>query len=332
MKIRQITTCAAASVLAAGTILGAAHASERFTLAHAMAPEHIFHPTSEHFIEALGEAYEVEYHPGGDLGDWISLFEQSMQGAIEMTMTFSATEFDPRLNVFIAGYVVDNWADARELYGPGGAIFPVYDEILADLDTKLIGVLPVDFVGYAMRKGVGKVPVNLPDEANGIKMRVPSQEIAIKRFEALGFSPVPMAFSELYTALQLGSVDARAFGPPSEIWQMRDVLESYVYSKDYFEHAYWMVNKSWWDGLSDEDRTNIQAAADKAVEWAWNEAEAISNKTLDDVRGAGIEVVEFTDEQLSAVKKIVYEQEWPFMERVVGAETINALKAAAGIN
>lgn len=334
MKFDRFTKFAAASAFVAGSFLtasGAAYAEERFTLAHALPPEHIFHPTSELFMKTLGEGHDVEYHPGGDLGDWTSQFEQVMQGAIQMSMTFAATEFDPRLNIFAAGYMIDSWEEARAMYGPGGTIIPVYNDIMADLDMQLVGVLPVDFGGYAIRKGVGKVPVNLPEDAAGIKVRVPGLEIAIKRFELLGFSPVPMPFSELYTALQLGAVDGRTFGPPSEIWQMRDVLETYVYSKDYFEHAYWVVNKSWWDGLSDEDRTQMQSAIDTSVSWAWDEAENISNKTLDDIRGAGINVVEFSDAQLAAVKKIVYEQEWPFLEGVVGPETTAALKTAAGI-
>lgn len=247
MIFKTLSSIAASAVLATGTMLaatGTAQADERFALAHAMPPEHIFHPTSEKFMEALGEGFEVEYHPGGDLGDWTSLFEQAMQGAVPMTMTFAATEFDPRLNIFAAGYIFDSWEQAREMYGPNGAMIPVYDEILSDLDMKLVGVLLVDFGGYAILKGVGAVPLDLPAEGNGIKVRVPGLEIAIKRYELLGFSPVPMPFAELYTALQLGTVDGRTFGPPPEIWQLRDVLETYVYSKDYFEHAYWLVNKS----------------------------------------------------------------------------------------
>jgi len=321
----------AALVVAMGTAAHPVAAGERFTLAHPMPPEHIFHPTSERFAQVLGDEFEVEYHPGGDLGDWVSLFEQAMRGSVNMTMTFAATEFDPRLNVFIIGYVVDTWEDARKLYGPGGAMIPVYDEILADLDMKLVGVLPVDFGGYAIRKGVGKVPLNLPEEAKGIKVRVPPVAMAIKRFENLGFSPVPMPFAELYTALQLGTVDGRTFGPPSEIWQMRDVLETYVYSRDYFEHSFWLVNRSWWEDLDAADRDKIQAAIDDAVGWAWAEAKNLSDETLANVRGAGVDVVEFNDEQLAKVKRIVYEQEWPAMEEMIGSDLMNAIKSAAGV-
>ena len=322
---------AATLAVAMGAGVQEAVADERFTLAHSMPPEHIFHPTSEQFSQMLGDGFEVEYHPAGDLGDWVSLFEQVMRGSINMTMTFAATEFDPRLNVFITGYVVDSWEGAKELYGPGGAMIPVYDEILSDLDMKLIGVLPVDFVGYAIRKGIGKVPLNLPEEAKGIKVRVPPVAMAIKRFEALGFNPIPMPFSELYTALQLGTVDGRTFGPPSEIWQMRDVLETYVYSRDYFEHSFWLANLSWWEDLDAADRDKIQAAVDGSVDWAWAEAKNLSDETLANIRNAGVDVVEFNDEQMAKAKSIVYEQEWPAMEEMIGSDLMNKIKSAAGV-
>ena len=330
--IRSCTVLSAAIALFAGLVLPPANASDRFTLAHSMPPEHIFHPTSEKFIEVLGDKFEVEYHPGGDLGDWVSLFEQAMQGAVPMTMTFAATEFDPRLNVFITGYIIDNWVDAKKLYGPGGEMIPVYDDILDELDLKLVGVLPVDFVGYAMRKGDGRLPVNLPEDARGIKVRVPGLEIAVKRFELLGFSPVPMPFSELYTALQLGTVDGRTFGPPAEIWQMRDVLESYVYSRDYFEHAFWLVNKSWYDDLEEDKRMMLQDAIDTAVDWAWAEAKNISDDTIVKIKDAGINVVELNEEQLAKVQKIVREEEWPAMEKIIGSDLMNKIKSAAGVN
>ncbi|MES0884023.1 TRAP transporter substrate-binding protein DctP [Roseibium sp. SCP14] len=330
--VGSCTALAAATVVATGLSVTAASSADSFTLAHPMPPEHIFHPTSEKFMEALGENFEVEYHPGGDLGDWTSLFEQAMQGAVPMTMTFAATDFDPRLNVFITGYIIDNWEDAKKLYGPGGEMIPVYDEILEELDLKLVGVLPVDFVGYAMRKGDGRLPVNLPEDAKGIKVRVPGLEIAIKRFELLGFSPVPMPFSELYTALQLGTVDGRTFGPPAEIWQMRDVLESYVYSRDYFEHAFWLVNKSWYEGLEEEDRAKLQAAVDTAVDWAWAEAKTISDENLAKIKDAGINVVELDEEQLAKVQKIVREEEWAAMEEIIGSDLMNKIKSAAGVN
>ncbi|MGB1236842.1 MAG: hypothetical protein ACPG4U_01455 [Pseudomonadales bacterium] len=61
-------------------------------------------------------AFAVKYHPSGDLKDWTSQFEQTIAGKIGMTMTFPATDFDPRLNISIMGMVANNWEEATRIY------------------------------------------------------------------------------------------------------------------------------------------------------------------------------------------------------------------------
>lgn len=316
-------------------IASTAQADESFILAQPMNTDHIFHATSEHFMEELktrNKNYNVEYHPGGDLGDWTSLFEQTMQGAVPMTITWGASEFDPRLDLTWLGYVVDSWEQARKVYGPGGPMVDVYNQILEENDLVSLGIIPSGFGSITIRKGVGKVPTNFPEDAKGIKMRVVPTPLAVERFNHLGFSAVPMPLSELYTALQLGTVDGRAFGPAVEIWQMRDVLESYVLTRDYFEHAFWLVNKDWWESLPEQERQELQAAADATLNEVWDKARSIDEDYMAKVRGHGIEVVELTPAQMQKAKDSLYANEWPYMEDVVGREIMDMMRKIAAIN
>ena len=72
-------------------------------LAHVMPTDHIFNSVSEEFISKLdqlsGGTVKISYHPGGDLGDWSTITEQVMQGALPMTMAWSNSELDPRLDI-----------------------------------------------------------------------------------------------------------------------------------------------------------------------------------------------------------------------------------------
>ncbi|WP_136678492.1 TRAP transporter substrate-binding protein DctP [Neptunomonas sp. XY-337] len=330
-----IKTIISGCVLATSVSLSTAQAGEDFIFAQAMTTDHIFHSASEKFIDNLKarqSAYSPEYHPGGDLGDWTSQFEQAMQGVIPMTITYGASEFDPRLDLTWLGYVVDDWESARKAYGPNGPMLNVYNEIMADNDLVVLGLIPTGFGSITMRKGVDKVPTNFPEDAAGIKMRVVPTPLAIERFANWGFSAVPMPFAELYTALQLGTVDGRAFGPAVEIWQMRDVLQSYILTRDYFEHAFWVVNKDWWEDLPEAERNKMRAAADETLAWVWTEAERIDNGYLQQVRDYGIDVVELTDAQRNKAKELLYANEWPYMEKVVGSEIMDMMRKIAGIN
>ena len=65
------------------------------------------------------------------------------------------------------------------------------------------------------------------------------------------------------------------------------------------------MNKDWWDGLPDDVRTALQAAADNTIGWSWKEAKSKSDEFLQKARHAGINVVELSDEQKSAAKQIL---------------------------
>lgn len=325
-------SCSLALALSASVIQPAQ--AEDFILAQAMNTDHIFHASSVKFMDELKankSTYEPEYHPGGDLGDWTSQFEQAMEGAIPMTMTFGASEFDNRLDLTWLGYVVDSWESAHKAYGPNSQMLELYNEILADNDLIALGLIPTGFGSIAIRSGVDKVPTNFPEDAAGIKMRVIPTPLAIDRFNNWGFNAVPMPYSELYTALQLGTVDGRAFGPAVEIWQMRDVLDSYILTRDYFEHAFWLVNKSWWQDLPADERAKMQTAVDETVKYAWAEAKRIDTEYLEKVRGSGIKVVELSDTQLQKAKDILYKNEWPKMEKTVGKEIMATMREIAGV-
>jgi len=332
-KSRLVSACtlaAALSVSAANTAM----AGDDFIFAQAYNTEHIFHQTSQNFIEQMkeqGSSYTADYHPGGDLGDWTSQFEQTMMGVIPMTITYGASEFDGRLDLTWLGYVVDDWASARKVYGPGGPMLDVYNDIFADMDLVALGTIPTGFGSITIRKGVDKIPTNFPEDAKGIKMRVIPSPLAIERFKNWGFAAVPMPYSELYTALQLGTVDGRAFGPAVEIYQMRDVLEAYILTRDYFEHAFWLVNKDWWEDLPVAERNKMQAAADETLKWAWQEAESLDNGFLDKVRDNGIKVIELSDQERTKAKDILYAKEWPYMEKKVGSDIMNMMREIAGI-
>lgn len=330
--MKFIQTGAIALGLAGGS--ATALAAEEIILGHVMDKEHIFHKVSEQFMTRLeelsGGTMKVAYHPGGDLGDWTSIVEQVAQGAVHMTMSWNHSELDPRWDVSILGYIANDWEQGKEVYGPGSTMNTVYNGIMNDLGMELLGTIPTDFTGFVVRKGV-ETPVNFPADSEGFKMRVPGQPMAIERYKATGFSAVPMAFSEVHTALQTGAIDGRAYSPPSEVLLFKDVLSSYVFTRENFEHTFWNANKAWFDSLSEEQQGWINTAADEAVTWAWANAEAESPKWFDQIKEAGIEVIELSPEQLETYRSTIVAVEYPYMEGIIGAEVMGEIKKAAGV-
>ena len=207
MTLRRLLSTSAAVLLSTAAIGLAkpAHAETDFILANVMDAQNIQNVASRAFIAKLeelsGGSITVEHDPGEDLGDWVGLCEQTMQGGIQMTRAWNASEFDARLHLATLGYTAGTWDECVETYKPGGAMAAFRNTVFPDLNMHLAGILPDGMYGVAVRKGVD-VPTSFPEDAQGFELRVPPIKIGITRFEALGFSAVPMPFSKLYTALQ----------------------------------------------------------------------------------------------------------------------------------
>jgi TRAP-type C4-dicarboxylate transport system substrate-binding protein len=274
-----------------------------------------------------GDKIRINYHPG-DLGDWTEIFEEVLRGSVPMAITGLASDFDSRLDIAYLGYVVDDWKTGVAMYGPGGLMLPVYNGILDDNGIGMLGTVPLGFGGLGVRKDVSARPVNFPEDTANFKMRVPPLQVAVKRYEAWGFNAVTMPWAEIYTALQLGTIDGRSYAPPEEILQMKDVLGAYVMTNDTLDQVYWIVNKSWWDGLQPELRTMIAGAVDKSIAAGWKKAESDAEAQLAQIREAGIEVIALDEQQMAKAKALVFEQEWPWMEGNVGPELINSIRDA----
>lgn len=284
-----------------------------FILAHSVGESHSFHKVSRVFMDELrwrfADQPNVQYHPGGDLGGWVSIFEQVKIGTVQMAITWQASEFDRRLDLSVLGYLVDNSEDGTGILHAGGLMSGVCEKILADLDIQLIAILPDGFYGVVVRKGLNRVPTDFPDDGRGFKLRVPPMRIAFGRFAALGFSAAPMPMAELYMALQLGTVDGAAFQDPVSAWDMRDAIQHYVVTRDTFGTAFWIANRRSWHGVSTRERESMTEEAKIATAIACNETEDITNMHLSKLRDYGIDVVELSPHETEQAVALVQKRE-----------------------
>lgn len=323
------------TTLLAGLIFcGTANAATTVIMGHVMPTDHIFHQISEKFMaraqELSGNAFNFQYHPAGALGDWASQVDQTMAGALHINFGWALSELDPRLDISNFGFIAEDWDMAKKIYGTGGVLDSLYKNMYSHLGLTSLGTIPTGFTGFVVRKGLTP-PVSIPADAKGFKMRVPPFPMGIARYQALGFSVVPMAFSEVYTALQTGAIDGRAYSPISEVMMFRDVLEAYVYTKEHFEQSFFFSNSAWLNNLSEKERKSLVQAADEVIDWSW----AASKKSNEDWRkkiaDSGLKIIELTKEQHDKYKETVLETEIPIVEKLIGKEKMAEILKVAGI-
>ncbi len=147
---------------------------------------------------------KFDYYPGSQLGSQEEMIEQLDNGAIDI-MVQEPTIFQsrvPELGIFYSGYIAKDYDHyGRILYGDAGKL--VKEAFKAQTNCELLGYC---FNGAHII--VSKKPVNSLAEAKGLIVRAPNAQSYLDCFELLGMAPTPMSFSEMYTALQTGVVEA----------------------------------------------------------------------------------------------------------------------------
>ena len=265
----------------------------RLKLAHGLDTRHPVHEAMLYMAGVLeqrsGGRLRIEIHPGGQLGAEKDLVELLQVGSIALTkVSASPLEgFAPQMEVFSIPYV-----------------FRDHDHFLAFLDSEagrelLLALEAVRLRGLAYYDAGSRsfyttgVPVHTPDDLAGLKIRVQQSRTSVRMVGALGGAATPIAWGELYTALQQGIVDGAENNPPSFHLSRHFEVARY-YSLD--EHTavpdVLLVSKHVWDSLSAEEQGWLQEAADASAQRQrdlWQQATA---RAMAAVRAAGVEVIE----------------------------------------
>ncbi len=141
-----------------------------------------------------------------------------------------------------------------------------------------------------------KRPVNVPDDLKGLKMRTMENPIHIQAYKRSASCPTPMAFTEVFTALQQGTVDGQE-NPLSVITaaKLDQVQKNLTLTGHVYSPALILMNKAQWDKLSPADKQAFHDAAKEAVKANRARIDDDEKKAVADLRAKGMQVVENVD-------------------------------------
>ncbi|MBK1682856.1 TRAP transporter substrate-binding protein [Rhodoferax fermentans] len=180
--------------------------AETLRLAHGLNDKHPVHLAMVRFAELAKQKsngeLEIKIFPNGTLGQERETLEQVQNGILEMTKASASPleTFAPEYKVFNLPFVFRS----KEHF------FKVLDGSVGESilnASKSRGFIGLTFYDSGARSFYAKKAINTPDDLKGMKIRVQQSPTTIKMIQALGASPTPMAWGEVYPALQAGVVD-----------------------------------------------------------------------------------------------------------------------------
>ena len=234
-------------------------------LGTATQPAHIYNVAMERFAKIVAEKsngeLEVRVFPAGQLGSERDMVEGLQLGSLEMTLTSTGPlgNFVPQVKLFNLPFLFkDRQTCYRVLDGPVGTK-------IADMFPR-VGIRSLGWYENGFRNITNsKRAIRLPADMKGLKIRVMEDDVFILTMKSLGASPLPMAFGELYTALEQKTVDAQE-NPLAVINSSRlfEVQKYLAMTGHFYSPAMLLISEIAWKALTPGQQRIISLAASQA--------------------------------------------------------------------
>jgi len=290
---------------------------------HVVPEDHASHIAWEGFKEEVeeksGGRIEVEIYPNSSLyGSEREIIEATQMGNVQISSagTPSLASFAPEFMVADLPFIFKSREAAHAAFD--GELGEILNEKLEEVGLIGYGVGENGFRHILNNEG----PVTKPSDLEGMKIRVMENQLYQDMFNIIGADASPLAFGELYSAMQQGTYDAMD-NPPSLVY-----TNKFYEVQDYMSltgHVYagvsMFANKEFMEGLPEDLREIIEEGLDNYVELHRELAFEQDTEYLDELEELGLQINDVTDEEkdvfLEAMQPI-YEE----YEDVVGKDLI----------
>ena len=296
--INKLTRRAALGAVAAAGILGGlattAHAADMtFTLAtsgsetdmRSVAMANVFAPMVAEF---------ADYQPGynGTMFAQGTELEAISRGNLTMSIASAQelAQFFPEFSIFATGYVHQDAAHQVRVFNDP-LMEPFKKTAEEELGVKLLSVMYLGKRHVNLRFTRDEVDVQTPADLAGVNLRMPGTDAWQFLGAALGASPTPLAFSEVYTSLSTGAVDGQDNPLPTVVDQkFYEVTKQIALTSHLVDLNYIAFSKEVWDKLSPSQQATVQRAADAAAAWGRLKQLDKENNLADFIRSQGVEI------------------------------------------
>ncbi|WP_144186778.1 TRAP transporter substrate-binding protein DctP [Elioraea rosea] len=280
-----------AALAAGGAMPALAQQRRRLRFAAVFSDQDIRAEAMRGFASDLASQFDVELHLNATLFRQGTEIVALQRGNLEMA-NIAAQDVSrqiPAWSVMTSAYLFRDAAHMRQVFS--GEVGQEFNRLARDqLNIHILGPL------YFGTRHVNLKPrkrIATPADMAGMKLRMPPGEAWQFLGEALGANPTPVAFAELYTALQTGAVDGQDNPlPTSRTMRFHEVTTQFVLTSHLVAFDLLAVSARFWDGLSDAQRGAVTAAAERAIDLSVRRHAEQEQEMIAFFRAQGLEVYE----------------------------------------
>lgn len=286
--------------------------------AHVEPEDTTIHRTIEMFRdyveERSGGRIQINILSDGVFGGDREAIEGVSLGVIQMAqpVTSALTSYSDDFMILDLPFMFDS--RAASYYALDGELGEALNAVLPQFGLRNIG-----FNDNGLRQMTNNVrPINVPEDLHGVKMRVMESPVFIRMFDLLGANPVPMSFTEVYVALQQGTVDGQENGAGLILASRFNEVQRYM---SLTGHVYsvnaTLINNSLFESLDAELQQILLSGAAEFLVRQQRQMEAEGEAAaIDELRSLGMQVNEVSPANMQLFRDLVYPMYEEYKDRI----------------
>ncbi|RSL29706.1 TRAP transporter substrate-binding protein [Salibacterium salarium] len=244
---------------------------------------------------------KVHVYPNEQLGSEAEMIESVTLNDLQMVAASAYSQYNQRMSVFELPYLFNSYEEAWEVLD--GEVGEKVAEPLLEDNLRVMAYFENGFRHVTSNK-----PIESPEDLKGLNIRTPEFPLSLSTFEALGANPTPMAFGELYMALQQGTVDAQENPVANTYASKFQEVQDYL---NFTGHQYMplpaAISEEFWQSLSPELQEIVKTNAQKAAQYHRDLIVKNEEKMVKELQEDGMKVVRPPKEDFREKTKGVYE-------------------------
>ncbi|HBT47613.1 MAG TPA: C4-dicarboxylate ABC transporter substrate-binding protein [Peptococcaceae bacterium] len=259
-------------------------------LGHIQTQEDLWQLGAERFAQLVaqktGGQVKIEIYPNSTLGGDRDMAEGMQMGSVDFALIAGVLgNFEKSFQILELPYLFEDEEHLRKvIYGPIG------EELLERLRTNA-NIRGLAFWERGSRQVTSNKPINSIEDIKGLKIRVPEIPAMVEAWKAMGANPTPMAWSEVYSALEQNVIEAQE-NPIPYIYagNIHEVQKYLAITNHKYEYVVLCMSELTYNKLTPEQRQAIEEAAAEATEY---ENQLVKEKTeeyLEVMKAKGMQV------------------------------------------
>ena len=289
---RNLLKCLGLAALLATSGIASAQTTLRMGYALAPAPNSHYGVGASAFADDIAKRtkgrFKVEQYPNSQLGGEREMIESVQLGTLDVVLTSSGPVpgFVPETGIVDIPFLFRDPAHARAVLDG-----PIGQELLAKFPAKNLIALAWGEQGFRHLTN-NKRPVGTPEDMKGLKLRTMENPVHITAFRTLGAAPTPMAWPEVITGLQQGTIDGQE-NPISVITsaKLSQVQKYLTLTRHVYSPAVLIMSPKVWNSLSDADKGSFREASKLAAASMRKFVDDLEKKGVDDLKAQGMQIV-----------------------------------------